>query len=106
MYLSGYGVELAIKSTEYRAVDESQAGGTFFFPVWYNWKILGQNMCQIFEAGNVCIAPLKIMENTLLGQQFILYLFSRHTHTSLVLLWGEMAKVVMALRISIVMYCW
>ncbi|XP_063160721.1 UDP-glucose:glycoprotein glucosyltransferase 2 [Candoia aspera] len=28
MYLSGYGVELAIKSTEYKAVDESQAEAT------------------------------------------------------------------------------
>uniref|UniRef100_A0A8D2L7X9 UDP-glucose ceramide glucosyltransferase-like 1 n=1 Tax=Varanus komodoensis TaxID=61221 RepID=A0A8D2L7X9_VARKO len=30
MYLSGYGVELAIKSTEYKAVDDFQAEGTFF----------------------------------------------------------------------------
>uniref|UniRef100_A0A670YRM3 UDP-glucose glycoprotein glucosyltransferase 2 n=1 Tax=Pseudonaja textilis TaxID=8673 RepID=A0A670YRM3_PSETE len=28
MYLSGYGVELAIKSTEYKAMDESQVEGT------------------------------------------------------------------------------
>uniref|UniRef100_A0A670ICF8 UDP-glucose ceramide glucosyltransferase-like 1 n=1 Tax=Podarcis muralis TaxID=64176 RepID=A0A670ICF8_PODMU len=30
MYLSGYGVELAVKSTEYKAVDDSQTKGTFF----------------------------------------------------------------------------
>uniref|UniRef100_A0A8B9T8Q0 UDP-glucose ceramide glucosyltransferase-like 1 n=1 Tax=Anas platyrhynchos TaxID=8839 RepID=A0A8B9T8Q0_ANAPL len=31
MYLSGYGVELAIKSTEYKAVDDTQVKGTLFF---------------------------------------------------------------------------
>lgn len=73
MYLSGYGVELAIKSTEYKAMDESQAEGTFFFPVWYNWKILGQNMCQVIEAVNFCIVPLIMEDNGkyVMGQYFI-----------------------------------
>lgn len=31
MYLSGYGVELAIKSTEYKAVDDTQVKGMSFF---------------------------------------------------------------------------
>lgn len=37
MYLSGYGVELAIKSTEYKAVDDTQAKGMwgFFIYLWY-----------------------------------------------------------------------
>lgn len=42
MYLSGYGVELAIKSTEYKAVDDTQVKGMlclvsffFFFHLWY-----------------------------------------------------------------------
>lgn len=29
MYLSGYGVELAIKSTEYKALDDTQVKGQF-----------------------------------------------------------------------------
>uniref|UniRef100_A0A674K6U8 UDP-glucose ceramide glucosyltransferase-like 1 n=1 Tax=Terrapene triunguis TaxID=2587831 RepID=A0A674K6U8_9SAUR len=33
MYLSGYGVELAIKSTEYKAVDDIQIKGIFLFSV-------------------------------------------------------------------------
>ncbi|OXB62943.1 UNVERIFIED_CONTAM: hypothetical protein H355_008890, partial [Colinus virginianus] len=39
MYLSGYGVELAIKSTEYKAVDDTQVKGmlcfVLFFHLWY-----------------------------------------------------------------------
>lgn len=40
MYLSGYGVELAIKSTEYKAVDDTQVKGmlclvSFFFSFIY-----------------------------------------------------------------------
>lgn len=31
MYLSGYGVELAIKSTEYKAVDDTQIKGMWIF---------------------------------------------------------------------------
>lgn len=31
MYLSGYGVELAIKSTEYKAVDDTQVKGMWGF---------------------------------------------------------------------------
>lgn len=31
MYLSGYGVELAIKSTEYKAVDDTQVKGMWSF---------------------------------------------------------------------------
>lgn len=30
VYLSGYGVELAIKSTEYKAKDDTQVKGEFF----------------------------------------------------------------------------
>jgi len=33
MYLSGYGVELAIKSTEYKAVDDTQVKGMLCFVV-------------------------------------------------------------------------
>lgn len=36
MYLSGYGVELAIKSTEYKAVDDTQVKGMWFFVFIYN----------------------------------------------------------------------
>uniref|UniRef100_A0A8B9ZH15 UDP-glucose ceramide glucosyltransferase-like 1 n=1 Tax=Anas platyrhynchos TaxID=8839 RepID=A0A8B9ZH15_ANAPL len=39
MYLSGYGVELAIKSTEYKAVDDTQVKGTLFFTFMVSyWK--------------------------------------------------------------------
>uniref|UniRef100_A0A8D0H3B0 UGGT thioredoxin-like domain-containing protein n=1 Tax=Sphenodon punctatus TaxID=8508 RepID=A0A8D0H3B0_SPHPU len=34
IYLSGYGVELAIKNTEYKAVDDSQVKGIFLNLLW------------------------------------------------------------------------
>lgn len=34
VYLSGYGVELAIKSTEYKAKDDTQVKGEFLFEVF------------------------------------------------------------------------
>lgn len=35
MYLSGYGVELAIKSTEYKAVDDIQVKGMWGFFIYF-----------------------------------------------------------------------
>lgn len=34
MYLSGYGVELAIKSTEYKALDDTQVKSKFILYIW------------------------------------------------------------------------
>lgn len=34
MYLSGYGVELAIKSTEYKALDDTQVKSKFILCTW------------------------------------------------------------------------
>lgn len=34
MYLSGYGVELAIKSTEYKALDDTQVKSKFPLCIW------------------------------------------------------------------------
>lgn len=34
MYLSGYGVELAIKSTEYKALDDTQVKSKFTLCTW------------------------------------------------------------------------
>lgn len=34
MYLSGYGVELAIKSTEYKALDDTQVKSKFTLWTW------------------------------------------------------------------------
>lgn len=74
MYLSGYGVELAIKSTEYKAVDDSQAKGTPPppFPVC---GVIGDiiitkysTVSRILKAVIFCMATLKLMENGLLGQ--------------------------------------
>lgn len=46
MYLSGYGVELAIKSTEYKVVDDSQAKGTFLSCMVLLETLLSQNIRQ------------------------------------------------------------
>ena len=40
MYLSGYGVELAIKSTEYKALDDTQVKSKFILYIWVK-KIRG-----------------------------------------------------------------
>uniref|UniRef100_A0A8C8VPV9 UDP-glucose ceramide glucosyltransferase-like 1 n=1 Tax=Pelusios castaneus TaxID=367368 RepID=A0A8C8VPV9_9SAUR len=67
MYLSGYGVELAIKSTEYKAVDDIQVKGTFLFSVLLlemypdlkdNLKELRKHLIQ--STNN--LEPLKIWE--------------------------------------------
>lgn len=46
MYLSGYGVELAIKSTEYKAVDDTQVKGMWgFYLIWY----------LVGDTGEICL---------------------------------------------------
>lgn len=40
MYLSGYGVELAIKSTEYKALDDTQAKSKFIISIFEAYIIL------------------------------------------------------------------
>uniref|UniRef100_A0A663MP34 UDP-glucose glycoprotein glucosyltransferase 2 n=1 Tax=Athene cunicularia TaxID=194338 RepID=A0A663MP34_ATHCN len=40
MYLSGYGVELAIKSTEYKAVDDTQVKDVLYHRIWYQSVLL------------------------------------------------------------------
>lgn len=48
MYLSGYGVELAIKSTEYKALDDTQVKSKFSLCNWIELKIGGLHtfVCQ------------------------------------------------------------
>lgn len=41
MYLSGYGVELAIKSTEYKALDDTQVKSKFILCIRVEWKFGG-----------------------------------------------------------------
>lgn len=41
MYLSGYGVELAIKSTEYKALDDTQGKSKFILCIRVEWKFGG-----------------------------------------------------------------
>lgn len=41
MYLSGYGVELAVKSTEYKTLDDTEVKSKFSLCNWVGWKFGG-----------------------------------------------------------------
>lgn len=56
MYLSGYGVELAIKSTEYKALDDTQVKSKFSLYTWVEWKF-----------GDLHTLFLKNLVSTILG---------------------------------------
>uniref|UniRef100_A0A8C0GSJ8 UDP-glucose ceramide glucosyltransferase-like 1 n=1 Tax=Chelonoidis abingdonii TaxID=106734 RepID=A0A8C0GSJ8_CHEAB len=61
MYLSGYGVELAIKSTEYKAVDDIQIKGIFLFSVEVIRFFLMEFRKHLIESTNN-LEPLKVWE--------------------------------------------
>lgn len=74
VYLSGYGVELAIKSTEYKAKDDTQVKGEFvnetnvfsFLKIWVKEELFSLMIKNRFRnMMNLCSNPLSVTSEQL-----------------------------------------
>lgn len=71
MYLSGYGVELAIKSTEYKAVDDTQVKGMLCFVVCLFFFIYGILSDILLKYAVICSYKIRNLLKIILNFFFI-----------------------------------